>query len=181
MGKICDLCNHMKERNYVESPFFDKKFKIHGHLSHDYVPDVPENTIPWFVYKIKDIPCNKIIVGSTQNPKERWANYKSCCNKRKSNGTGLSKHFMEGCPHDTGPQKQTLNITLIDYYDTTKTKLLKANHVKGPQCRCNECNILKSLEDKWILKLGSFYGKSGLNSRDEVKKKTRGQWSNHPS
>ena len=110
---------------------------------------------------MKDIPCNKIIVGSTQNPKERWANYKSCCNKGKSNGTGLSKHFMEGCPHDTGPQKQTLNITLIDYYDTTKTKLLKANHVKGPQCRCNECNILKSLEDKWILKLGSFYGKSG--------------------
>ena len=88
---------------------------------------------------------------------------------------------MEGCPHDTGKQKQTLSLTLIDHYDTTKTKLLRANHIKGPQCQCNECDNLKSLEDKWIMKLGSFYGKSGLNSRDEVKKKTRGQWSNHPT
>ena len=135
----------MRERTLVESPFFGKKFKIHGHLSHDFAP---ENTIRWFIYKIKDVPCNKIIVGSTQNPKERWANYKSCCNKRKSNGTGLSKHFMEGCPNDSGTKKETLNITLIDFYDTTKTKLQKANHVKGLQCRCKECNNLKSLEDK---------------------------------
>ena len=66
LGKSCDICNHMKERTFVESPFFEKKFKIHGHLSHDFAP---ENTIRWFIYKIKDVPCNKIIVGSTQNPK----------------------------------------------------------------------------------------------------------------
>ena len=33
---------------------------------------------------------------------------------------------------------------------------------------------LKEIEDKWILKMGSFYGISGLNIRDEVKKKSRG-------
>ena len=136
--------------------------------------------ICWFIYKITDIPCNKIIIGSTQNPKERWANYKSCCNRKKSNGTGLCKHFMEGCPNDSGPQKSSLNFTLVDFFDTSNEKLVKAKHEKGPQCRCNECNSLKILEDKWILKLGSFYGETGLNSRDEIKKKTRCQWSNHP-
>ena len=173
MGKRCDFCNHMVEKTYVESPYFGKKVKVHGHLAHDHIP---ENKIRWFIYKIRDVPCSKIIVGSTQNPNQRWANYKSCCNKRKSNGTGLSKHFMEGCPNDEGVEKLTLDITLLDYYDTTNEKLIKSNHEKGPQCRCNECNNLKSLEDKWILKLGSFYGRSGLNTRDEIKRKTRGHF-----
>ena len=87
---------------------------------------------------------------------------------------------MEGCPNDSGPQKSSLNFTLVDFFDTSNEKLVKAKHEKGPQCRCNECNSLKILEDKWILKLGSFYGETGLNSRDEIKKKTRCQWSNHP-
>ena len=92
--------------------------------------------------------------------------------------TGLSKHFTngDGCPFDRGKMKETLNITLIDFYDTTEEKLLKAKHDKGAKCRCQECSNLKDLEDKQILKLGTFYGSSGLNTRDEIISKTRGNW-----
>ena len=82
----------------------------------------------------------------------------------------------EGCPFDPGPKKSTLNITLVDYYDTTADKLKKSGHMKGAKCRCQECNNLKDLEDKIILKLGTFYGLSGLNERDEIVAKTRGNW-----
>ena len=83
---------------------------------------------------------------------------------------------MEGCPNDTGPDKATLDFTLVDYFDTTSEILKKVNHVPGPKCRCLECQKLKDLEDKWILKMGTFYGKSGLNNRNEVKSKTRANW-----
>ena len=125
----------------------------------------------WFVYSIRDIPCQKIIVGSTQNPCDRWRNYKSTCNKENSKSTGLSKHFMDGCPFDTGIDKATLRYTLIDFYDTTQEKLQTAAHIPGPRCRCSECGHLKDLEDRWIMKIGSLYGISGLNSRDEMKSK----------
>ena len=93
-------------------------------------------------------------------------------------GTGLSKHFTQkgGCPNNVGKSKDTLNYTLIDYYDTTSESLEKSNHVKGA-CRCAECLKLKDIEDKWILKLGTFFGESGLNSRDEIQSKTRCRWS----
>jgi hypothetical protein len=81
---------------------------------------------------------------------------------------------MTGCPNDLGRDKMTLDFTLINYYDTSKEKLILAEHEPG-QCRCSECDKLKSLEDKWILKLGTFYG-SGMNSRDEVISKSRFNW-----
>ena len=33
------------------------------------------------------------------------------------------------------------------------------------------CNSEKDLEDRWILKMGTYFGNSGLNSRDEEKRK----------
>ena len=82
---------------------------------------------------------------------------------------------MEGCPNDKGDvKKKNLSFSLVDYYDTTSAKLQKAKHLPGPKCRCKECMKLKEIEDKWILKMGSFYGSSGLNIRDEIKKKSRG-------
>ena len=176
MGKSCNFFEHMVEKNHIESIHFQQKLKIHGHLSHDYAP---EEKVRWFIYQIHDIPCDKIIIGSTQDPKLRWANYKSSCNRKVSNKTGLSKHFMEGCPNDDGKRKQNLSVTLIDFYDTTTKNLVRAKHEAGPQCRCEECLNLKDLEDKWIMKVGSFYGKSGLNKRDEVKAKTRNQRSSN--
>ena len=86
---------------------------------------------------------------------------------------------MEGCPNDPGKEKKTLDFTLIDYYDTTATKLSRARHEPGPKCRCLECESLKQLEDKWIMRLGTFCenGDHGLNSRNEIKAKARGHWS----
>ena len=161
----------MQETSYIESFFFKKKHWIHGNLAHD---RSPEGKIRWYIYTIEDIPCHKQIVGSTINPTKRWAVHKSSCNSKSSKSTGISKHFMEGCPHDPGKQKDTLKMTLIDYWDTTAQKLLEAGHEKGAQCRCRECNSLKNVEDKWILQLGTFYGQSGLNTRDEIKSKSRG-------
>ena len=83
---------------------------------------------------------------------------------------------MEGCPNDPGPDKMTLDFSLIDFFDTTEEQLKRSNHVQGPKCRCKECQKLKDLEDKWIMKVGSFYGKSALNNRNAIKTKTRGQW-----
>ena len=166
----------MNETSTIESYYFGNKFRIHGHLAHDVIPD---GKVRWFIYAIQDLPCRKLIVGSTQNPVKRWANHKSTCNQPStSNSTGLAKHFTQGggCPSDSGRQKETLNFTLVDHYDTTEGKLEAAKHEKGAKCRCEECGKLKDLEDKIILKLGSFYGDSGLNSRDEIISKTRGNW-----
>ena len=80
---------------------------------------------------------------------------------------------MDRCPFDNGVEKMTLNYTLIDYYDTTEQKINEASHVPGPKCRCRECNLLKDLENNWIMKIGSLYGVSGLNSRNEMKNSDR--------
>ena len=68
-----------------------------------------------------------------------------------------------------------LKFTLVDYLDTTEEELKEKQHVPGPSCRCSVCMKLKLLEDKFILKSGSFYSQ-GLNTRDEVKNRSRVQW-----
>ena len=170
-GGKCDLCAHMIEKDLVYSSYFKTYSRVHGHLSHD---TTSLSYLRWFIYSIEDIPCQRRIVGSTTNPNARWSNYKSHCNKKNSNSTGLSKHFKEGCPNDSGSDKATLDFTLLDYYDTTEERLRLAQHVSGPKCRCLECKKLKNLEDFWILKLGTFY--DGFNTRDEVKAKSRYNW-----
>ena len=105
----------------------------------------------------------------------------STCNNGPSTSTGISKHFTMhgGCPNDLSREKETLSYTLIDHIDVTKEDLVKAGHVPGPKCRCQECSRLKDLEDQWIVRMGTFYGESGLNSRDEIQSKTRFNWSNN--
>ena len=170
----------MAETTFVESKYFNQKFRIHGHLAHDISK---EDMLRWFIYMIEDIPCQKAIIGSTSNPTSRWRNHKSCCNNGPSHSTGLSKHFTlgNGCPNDTGREKETLRFTLIDYIDVSKENLIKVGHEKGAKCRCSECNRLKDLEDSWILRMGTFYGDGALNSRDEIQAKTRGNWNNSNS
>ena len=63
--------------------------------------------------------------------------------------------------------------TLVDHIDTSEVKLANAGHQGGAKCRCSECVRLKSTEDKWICRLGTFYGSGGLNSRDEIKARSR--------
>ena len=81
-----------------------------------------------------------------------------------------------GCPNNTGWEKNTLSYTILDFIDVSEEDLQKVGHVKGPKCRCSECGRLKDLEDRWILKLGTFYGEGALNSRDEIQSKTRYNW-----
>ena len=119
----------------------------------------------WFIYLEEDLPCHLQYVGSTVSVTSRWANTKQRCNKRDSDATGLYKHFRDGCPNDTGVSKSTIRISLIDFMDTTTGKLRSAGHKKG-NCKCAECDKLRKLENKWILRLGTFYGDSGLNARN---------------
>ena len=93
-----------------------------------------------------------------------------------SKSSGLAKHFMNGgCPNDPGREKQNLVFTLVDHMDTSQEELDTAGHIGGTKCKCNICAKLKTLEDKFILKMGSFYS-HGLNSHDEIRKKSRCQY-----
>ena len=160
--------------SFVESMFFNKKFAIHGRLVH--IKPSVKPKLRWFIYLMEDLGCRLQYVGSTTDICARWAATKSACNKANSNSTGLYKHFQEGCPSDSGQEKDNIRLTLLDFLDTTVEKLVSAGHISGPQCRCTECNKLKRIEDKWILRLGTFHGGSGLNSRDEVVGKVRGNF-----
>ena len=104
----------------------------------------------------------------------RWSSTKSACLGRKSTNTGLYKHFMEGCPEhiDNGDVKH-LTWTILDYIVTTEEKLDVAGHTGGQGCRCSECQRLKDQEDKWICRLGTFHPPHGLNTRDEIKTRSR--------
>ena len=99
-------------------------------------------------------------------------------NSMTSESSGLAKHFKDGgCPkpNEPGREKENLTVTLVDHLDTTQEEIDAANHTGGVQCKCTICGKLKTLEDKFIVKTGSFYT-HGLNSRDEIRKKSRCQW-----
>ena len=106
----------------------------------------------------------------------RWANTKSKCialagNPSLTAGTGLERHFQNGCSEYNGPRLGSVRVTLLEKMKTSKEKLIAANHKPGAGCRCTECGKLKQMEDKWICRLGTFHGESGL--RDEIVKKNR--------
>ena len=85
---------------------------------------------------------------------------KTSCNIGPSNCTELSKHFTfnGGHPNELSRLKETLRFTLVDYIDVAQEVLTEVGYVKGPTCGCTEINRLKDLEDKWVLKMGTFYG-----------------------
>ena len=79
-----------------------------------------------------------------------------------------------GCPCGSeGGDLQHLRWTILDFMDTTEEKLVRVGHQGGPKCRCNECQKFKNVEDKWICRMGTFYGSNGLNTRDEIKARSR--------
>ena len=69
-----------------------------------------------------------------------------------------------------------MRVTLLEHMDTNHEKLLKSNHKPGPGCKCDECGKLKALEDKLICRMGSYHGVHGLNDRNEITNKVRGQY-----
>ena len=120
----------------------------------------------YWIYSI-DEPCPKRYVGYTTYLKGRFSTHKSNCNTKNSNTTGLATHFKEGCPSDDGDRRKLiLNFTILDAFDTTLEKQRQAGHT-SQYCKCSECSRAKRLEDKWIARLGSMSGDSGLNCKDE--------------
>ena len=168
----CDVCSYMEETSCVYSYYFNKRFAIHGRNIH--LPASQKNKHRWFVYLCEDMACQLLYVGSTTDVCGRWANTKKACLDGDSTNTGLYKHFNNGCPAYNGNGDLShLRWTLIDFVDTTAELLTASGHVGGPKCRCSECERLKKQEDKWICRLGTFYGVNGLNTRDEIKSRSR--------
>ena len=153
----------MKETNFVKSFHFGTKHGIWKHLAHD---KIPNNVVRYWIYAIDD-PCPQLYVGYNTNILGRFATHKNTANSKNSNTTGLAKHFQEGCPNDNNDKrKMMLNITLLDCYDTTREKLRNARH-KSKYCDCSECRAARRIEDKWVARLGSMFGNSGLNSKED--------------
>ena len=48
-------------------------------------------------------------------------------------------------------------------------------HEPGAKCKCHVCGKHKTLEDKFMVRTGSFYN-HGLNTRDEIRRKSRCNW-----
>ena len=111
-------------------------------------------------------------VGSTIDIKTRWANHKSSCNNiqkaDRSKRTGLCCHFIRGCGGNMNKSKINLSLTLVDFYDTTETRLKSAKHRNSAGCRCKECGNLRRTEAKWIYQIGTIFGRHGLNSCEEL-------------
>ena len=63
--------------------------------------------------------------------------------------------------------------TLVDFIETSEDLLNEAGHIGGVACRCSECQRLKDQEDKWICRMGTFHAPHGLNTRDEIKSRSR--------
>ena len=168
----CDVCSYMPETSTVYSYYFKRNFAIHGHNVH--LPASQKDKNKWFIYLCEDKACKLLYVGSTTDVCGRWASTKKACMDGNLSNTGLYKHFMTGCPeYQTNGDLSHLKWVLVDYLNTSAELLQQAGHVGGAKCRCTECQKLKELEDKWICRLGTFYGQHGLNTRDEVKSRSR--------
>ena len=168
----CDVCSYMVETSCVESYYFGRKFAIYGRNVH--LPASQKQKYTWFVYLVHDTSCQLLYVGSTMDACHRWSSTKSACLSRKKDNTGLYKHFMEGCPaHLASGDVKHLTWTLIDFIETSEEQLKDAGHTGGIGCRCSECVRLKNQEDKWICRLGTFHAPHGLNTRDEIKARSR--------
>ena len=162
----------MTEISTITSPYFGRRFAIHGRNIH--LPASQKRKLTWFVYVVEDTACGLIYVGSTVDVCSRWAHTKKACLDENSVNTGLYKHFRDGCPANTANTDLAhLRWTLVDHIDVTEEQLVNAGHQGGAKCRCKECSRLKTVEDKWIRRLGSFYGSNGLNTRDEIKARSR--------
>ena len=146
---------------------------IAGHNIHLKATQTPK--LRWFIYlKERLHPEGKYqYVGSTTSVTERWANTKSKCLAGNKEGTGLEKHFKDGCTAILRPNLDNVKIALLHHYDTTLQLLLSAIHKPGPGCVCRECDHLKEMESKWIHRLGTLLGQFGLNYRLQLHSGTR--------
>ena len=73
----CDVCSHMTETSTITSPYFGRRFAIHGRNIH--LPASKKRKLTWFVYVVEDTACGLIYVGSTVDVCSRWAQTKKAC------------------------------------------------------------------------------------------------------
>ena len=85
----------------------------------------------------------------------------------------MEEHFKMGCPNDIDAKKSHITITLLEHMDVKHEDILRLNHNNSPGCQCDLCQKLKEKEDKWICRMGTLHHPYGLNSRDEIKRKSR--------
>ena len=129
-----------------------------------------------FVLELNDLEIKKFLFSPFSICIDHIFNIysKSLDKKSTFHSTLLYRHFRDGCPADTGGRNlDHLRWTLLDHLDTSEQRLAAAGHEGGAKCRCPQCLRLKEIEDKWICRLGTFNGPSGLNSRDEIKARSR--------
>ena len=174
----CDLCKHTIESRTVFSSHFKVKHSIAGRNIH--LPATQKLKLKWFIYLEECVHPEGTYqyVGSTESMTHRWANTKSkikliASGQNVKPGTGLEKHVKNGCSQYSGPDLNHVRISLLEQFNTTEAKLQTSSHEGGPGCQCTQCKALKSLEDKWICRMGTYHGKFGLNERDEVSNKAR--------
>ena len=171
----CDTCSHMIERRSIFSSHFRRNHAIAGHNVHRKASEKPK--LKWFVYLEECIHPEGIFqyVGSTNSMVERWATTKSKCLAKDSEGTGLEKHYKDGCSAEQ-PALGNIRVSLLEQFNTSVTRLQNAVHRPGPGCVCKECDSLKELESKWIHRLGTLHGQFGLNNKNEMHRKVRASY-----
>ena len=103
----------------------------------------------------------------------RRANTKLQYRNKNSKGTGLEEHYRVGCPCDPGAKLSQIRITLLEHMEVTHEDIVNSGHNNSPGCQCDLCSKLKDKENKWICRMGTMHQPHGLNSRDEIKRKSR--------
>ena len=171
----------MFETRTVLSSHFGVRHGVAGCNIH--LPPTQKQKNKWFVYLEECIHPEGIYqyIGSTDSMTHRWANTKSkiislAGNPALKASTGLENHYKSGCSQFSGSDLSQIRVTLLEHMNVKEEDLQAASHLAGPGCRCNQCQKLKDIEDKWICRMGTFHGVYGLNERDEVRRRARGSY-----
>ena len=82
-----------------------------------------------FIVPIVEWQGNHPTGSQTQHPQRNKIGQEYTCNL-----TGLSSHIANGCSGDTGRNKGSLTVTLLDYMDVTVKEVELARHGGGKLC-----------------------------------------------
>ena len=148
-GKKCDLCENLVHSDSFKSFADNRVFRIRNPLT---------CATKYLVYLMCCTNCKQQGVGSTNNMKERWANYKSH-NKKSLNTCSITKHFNEICPCPSKPTTY-MSVQLIDFVDNCA-------HLSSEQIN----DILLNKEKFWVGMLVTMH--KGMNSSHDWSRKNR--------
>lgn len=147
--KICDLCDHLLHTDSFTCLANNRIYKIRKSLSchPDYV-----------IYLIWCQNCKKQGVGSTDNLKKRWANYKSHNNK-SVDSCCITTHFNDVCKCPEKPSTY-MSIQIIDRLDNSTNLDIDQKNA-----------LLLTKEKFWIGTLITMH--KGINSSHDWARKNR--------